>query len=120
LLTAEELCSYSSKLCFCLLFTAKTGEADAATGEKDDSQRIGAFVVAKKEICDRILGSGIVDEDMKTSLTKELVGKRGSILEFEAMPDLESLGIDITLNEYEDEAHEKQVEEAEAKATQGT
>jgi hypothetical protein len=102
LLTAEELCTYSSKMRCCLLFTAKTGTLE---------NRIGAFVVAKKEICDRILSSGIVDEDMKTSLTKELVNKRGSILEFDALPDLESMGIDFALDEHDDDPPKEDLQE---------
>ncbi|KAG7343352.1 hypothetical protein IV203_021297 [Nitzschia inconspicua] len=97
LLTAEELCSFSSKISCCILFTA-------------NSQRIGAFVVAKKEICDRILGSGIVDEDMKTSLTKNLANKRGSVIVFNALPDLETLSVDITLDDYEGNSQDKSAE----------
>jgi hypothetical protein len=100
LLMAEELSTFTSKLSICLLFTAHPGRP--VDGPEDGSPRLGAFVVAKKEVCDRILASGIVDHDMKTSLTKELVNKRGSIIEFENLPDLESLGIDITLNDFEE------------------
>jgi hypothetical protein len=99
LLTAEELCTYSTKMCCCLLFRAKTGNVGTQTNEN----RIGAFVVAKKEICDRILSSGIIDEDMKTSLTKELVNKRGSIIEFNTLPDSSSMCIDTALIENDDQ-----------------
>jgi hypothetical protein len=106
LFTASDLLALPSKISMCLLFTAKTGTNDSSSGgggEGDDDsrpeQRIGAFIVAKKDICDRVMASGIIDEDMKSTLTKDIVNKRGSMIQFDGLPDLQdALGLDADLD----------------------
>jgi hypothetical protein len=135
LFTAADLLAFPSKISTCVLFTAKNG-ATTSSGEEgsdddDDSapkQRIGVFVVAKKEVCEIVMASGIVDEDIKSSLTKEIVNKRGSMMQFAGLPNLEeALGLDLQdlIDDDEDEDNEKQEDEKEeddeeAKAVGGT
>ncbi len=80
LFSVGDLYTIPSKMAALILFTAVTHHGP------DDVPQIGAFVVASKDICERVVQSGIIDNDMKTSLTSDLTNRRGSVIDFGALP----------------------------------
>lgn len=72
LFTGADLTALPDKLAIMILFAAQ-----------QKSGQIGAFVVAPSDICQRCMDSGIVDQDMKSSLMVEMVNRRGSIIDLQ-------------------------------------
>lgn len=108
LFTAADLKAVPNKLSAMILFGAKKPIAvDPTDASDDDGSRMGALIVAPKDVCDRIIASGIVDEDMKSSLTLEMANRRGSLVDFGLRRGSstfgEALGLTIRLGDTDDE-----------------
>ena len=114
LFSVADLHTIPSKMAVMILFTAVTHHHD------DVDPQIGAFVVASKDVCERVVESGIIESDMKMSLTSNITNRRGSVLDFGSQrPSLSAAGLEVIFSgeelallntedeEYEDDVAKK-------------
>jgi hypothetical protein len=99
LFTMTDLQALPDKLSVMVLFEAKKATSTSA-------KRLGVLISAPKGICDRISSCGIIDEDMTTSPTLDMVNRRGSVIDFQ-LPEgttiAESLGLVIRSEEVDED-----------------
>lgn len=107
LFSVADLHTIPSTMAAFILFTAVTNHQ-----KDDDPPQIGAFVVASKDVCERVAQSGIIDTNMKTSLTSELTNRRGSVIDFGSLPS--SLSLEVALDDGDgiSNLHADEVDEA--------
>jgi len=110
LFTVADLKALPDKLSVMVVFEAKKDQQQQTSSSSSpplssntNSRRLGILVSAPTEICERISSSGIIDEDMTSSLTMDVVSnRRGSIVDFdlpEGMTLADTLGIEVPLED---------------------
>lgn len=96
LFSVADLHTIPSKMAVLIMFTAVARRND----DGDSCPQIGVFVVASKEICERVAQSGVIDSNLTTSLTSNLTNRRGSIIDFGAQrPSFTAAGLEVMLSD---------------------
>lgn len=103
LFTNQDFSGLPDKVNLCLLFTAEPGRQHRVNDDDNDNDndddknkkeaRIGMLIIAAEAICDKVIKSGIIDDDTESSKTTALTGftgsRRSSFIDFGDTIDLE-------------------------------